>query len=174
MLPSFVQCHEKQLERVSFSISRTKGSLLSAGADLGGGCRECAPLPPPPPEMNCGFLIQLVFFIGVEVEQETSAPPPKKFWIRPCSVLQHCYDWVQPYTQASSRYPSDQRSLETERDSARRPRRIFPTSLTGDVASEIAEDDWERQQMLCLLKLFNRGYNEIMRKVYRTTVPNVF
>ena len=44
--------------------------------------------PPPPPEMTCGFLIQLVFckkkkkktmwFIGVEVEQETSAPPPKK------------------------------------------------------------------------------------------------
>ena len=48
--------------------------------------------PSPPPEMTCGlFLIQLVFckkttttttktmwFIGVEVEQETSAPPPKK------------------------------------------------------------------------------------------------
>ena len=40
---------------------------------------------PPPLEMTCGFLIQLVFckkkpmwFIGVEVEQETSAPPPKK------------------------------------------------------------------------------------------------
>ena len=39
----------------------------------------------PPPQMTCGFLIQLVFckkktmwFIGVEVEQETSAPPPKK------------------------------------------------------------------------------------------------
>ena len=40
----------------------------------------------PPPELTCGFLIQLVFckkketmwFIGVEVEQETSAPPPKK------------------------------------------------------------------------------------------------
>ena len=38
-----------------------------------------------PPETICGFLIQLVFckkktmwFIGVEVEQETSAPPPKK------------------------------------------------------------------------------------------------
>ena len=37
-----------------------------------------------PPEMTCGFLIQLVFrkkkkpmwLIGVEVEQETSAPPP--------------------------------------------------------------------------------------------------
>ena len=42
----------------------------------------CTPLPP---EMTCGFLIQLVFwkkksmwFIGVEVKQETSAPPPKK------------------------------------------------------------------------------------------------
>ena len=53
------------------------------GADLGGGCRGGAP--PPSPEMSCGFLIQLVFckqetmwFIGVEVEQETSAPPPKK------------------------------------------------------------------------------------------------
>ena len=41
---------------------------------------------PPSPEMTCGFLIQLVFcekktmwFTGVEVEQETSAPPPKKF-----------------------------------------------------------------------------------------------
>ena len=52
------------------------------GADLGAGCRGCAP---PSPEMTCGFLIQLVFcqkktmwFIGVEVEQETSAPPPKR------------------------------------------------------------------------------------------------
>ena len=37
------------------------------------------PTVPPPPVMTCGFLIQLVFwFIGVEVEQETSAPPPKK------------------------------------------------------------------------------------------------
>ena len=52
------------------------------GADLGGGCRGCAPSP----EMTCGFLIQWVFckkkktmwFIGVEVEHETCAPPPKK------------------------------------------------------------------------------------------------
>ena len=29
----------------------------SSGVDLGGGCRGCAP----PPEMTCGFLIQLVF-----------------------------------------------------------------------------------------------------------------
>ena len=41
--------------------------------------------PPPPSEMTCGFLIELVFCkkktmwsIGVEVQQETSAPPPKK------------------------------------------------------------------------------------------------
>ena len=47
---------------------------------------------------------------------------------------------IQPRTQACSRYPSDQRRLGTERD----PGRIFPTSLTGDVTSEIAEDDWER------------------------------
>ena len=46
-------------------------------------------------EMTCGFLIQLVFcqkkklwFIGVEVKQETSAPPPKKkSWIRPWPSL---------------------------------------------------------------------------------------
>ena len=59
-------------------------SIVFTGADLGGGCRGCAH---PLPEMTCGFLIQLVFckkkkktmwFIGVEVEQETSAPPPKK------------------------------------------------------------------------------------------------
>ena len=28
-----------------------------------------------------------MWFTGVEVEQETSAPPPKKFWIRPCLTL---------------------------------------------------------------------------------------
>ena len=55
--------------------------LPAPGADLGGGYRGCAL-----PEMTCGFLIQLVFcnkketmwFIGVELEQGTSAPPPKK------------------------------------------------------------------------------------------------
>ena len=47
--------------------------------------------------MTCSFLIQVVFckkkkklwFIGVEVEQETSAPPPKKkSWIRPWKDVQ--------------------------------------------------------------------------------------
>ena len=35
---------------------------------------------PPPPEMTCGFLQKkkTMWFIGVEVEQETCAPPPKK------------------------------------------------------------------------------------------------
>ena len=62
---------------------RDSKDLHAVGAELGGGCRGCAP--PPLPDMTCGFLIQVVFcqkknmwFIGVEVEQETSAPPPKK------------------------------------------------------------------------------------------------
>ena len=53
----------------------------------------------PSPEMTCGFLIQLVFrppkktmwFIGVEVEQETSAPPPKK---NPGSAPEFCYQCI--------------------------------------------------------------------------------
>ena len=53
---------------------------------IGGGSRKRVQgVRTSPPEMTCGFLIQLVFckkktmwFIGVEVEQETSAPPPKK------------------------------------------------------------------------------------------------
>ena len=64
-----------------FSWDCTASLTFIPGADLGGGCRGCAPSP----EMTCGFLIQLVFckkktmwFIGVEVEQETSASPPKK------------------------------------------------------------------------------------------------
>ena len=51
---------------------------------------------PPSPEITCGFLIQLVFckkkketiwFIGVEVEQETSAPLPKKILDPPLHAL---------------------------------------------------------------------------------------
>ena len=50
---------------------------------------------PTPSEMTFGFLIQLVFcekkktvwFIGVEVEQETSAPPPKKILDPPLSAV---------------------------------------------------------------------------------------
>ena len=62
-----------------------EGKERKTGADLGGGCRGCRGCDPPP-EMTCGFLIQLVFckkkktmwFVGVEVEQEKSAPLPKK------------------------------------------------------------------------------------------------
>ena len=57
--------------------------MCEPGADLGGGGRGAHT---PPTETTCGFLIKQVFckkkktmwFIGVEVEQETSAPPPKK------------------------------------------------------------------------------------------------
>ena len=57
--------------------------LTSSGADLGGGCRGCAP-PPPRDDLrfsNTTGILQkkkTMWFIGVEVEQETSAPPPKK------------------------------------------------------------------------------------------------
>ena len=53
------------------------------------------------PEMTCGFLIQLVFcekktmwFIGVEVEQETSAPPPKKILDPPLLLYQQLVTFV--------------------------------------------------------------------------------
>ena len=61
------------------------GNLIHRGRSRGRVQGVCGG--PPPPEMTCGFLIQMVFckkkkktlwFIGVEVEQETSTPPPKK------------------------------------------------------------------------------------------------
>ena len=76
---------------------------LSTGADLGGGCRGCAP----PPEMTCSFLIQLVFckkkmwFIGVEVEQEMSAPPPEKNPGSAPVVTQHHLDILNIITWES-------------------------------------------------------------------------
>ena len=52
-------------------------------ADLGGGCKGCAPPPPPRDDLrfsNTTGILQkkTLWFIGVEVEQETSATPPKK------------------------------------------------------------------------------------------------
>ena len=85
IITSFGEKSPQHQETTGISDPVLVRSILQAepGADLEGGCRGCAP--PPPPEMTCGFLIQLVFckkktmwFIGVEVEQETSAPPPKK------------------------------------------------------------------------------------------------
>ena len=66
-------------------------TTCGAEADLGGGCRGCTP-PPPWDDLrfsNTTDILQkkkTMWFIGVEVEQETSAPPPKKKknWIRPC------------------------------------------------------------------------------------------
>ena len=63
--------------------------IFLSGADLGG---SCAYRPPPPPSDDLRFsnttgIMQkkTMWFIGVEVEQDTSAPPPKnKTWIRPC------------------------------------------------------------------------------------------
>ena len=53
----------------------------------------------------------------------------------------------QSRTQTSSRYPSYQRRLGTKCDSA---------SLTGDVTSEIAKDDWERGFMIPSLSVHVR------------------
>ena len=53
-----------------------------SGVDLGGGCRGCAKSPPGDDlrfSNTTGILQKkTMWFIGVEVEQETSAPPPKK------------------------------------------------------------------------------------------------
>ena len=69
-------------KKLLLDLSSSSHAAPNAGADLGRGCRGAHPLPP---EMTCGFLIQLLFwkkktmwFIGVEEEQETSALPPKK------------------------------------------------------------------------------------------------
>ena len=78
------------------------------GADLGEGCRGCAP-PPPPAEMTCGFLIQLVFckkkktiwFIGVVVGQETSAPPPKKILDPPLPTIQRLSEVMKKVLRTS-------------------------------------------------------------------------
>ena len=59
-------------------------ALPGTGADLGGGCKGCAPPPPPRDDLRFSYTTGILrkkktmCFIGVEVEQETSAPPPKK------------------------------------------------------------------------------------------------
>ena len=66
------------------ALSETSSLMYSGRGGSRGRVQGVRTLPPPP-EMTCGFLIQLVFckkktmwFIGVEVKQETSAPPPRK------------------------------------------------------------------------------------------------
>ena len=51
-----------------------EGFRIMHWADVGGGCRGCVP-----PEITCGFLIQLVFCKKKSVTPFlTGAPPPKK------------------------------------------------------------------------------------------------
>ena len=64
---------QEEVAHGSSTVFKVK-NFTTTGADLGGGCRGCEPTPPPT-EMACGFLIQLVFckkktmwFIDVEVE----------------------------------------------------------------------------------------------------------
>ena len=61
-------------------ISRSGSGIVYSGADLGGRCRGCAPPPDDLRFSNTTCILQkkTMWFIGVEVEQETSAPPPKK------------------------------------------------------------------------------------------------
>ena len=81
--PNKVDCDEKDLDTRHQRFTRGKGGRENRGESRG---RVQGVHTTPAPEMTCGFLKQLVFckkkrtmwFIGVEVEQETSAPPPKK------------------------------------------------------------------------------------------------
>ena len=67
------------------------GSKGEGAGGAGGGGGGGAPPPPPPRDdlrfSNATGILQknkTMWFIGVEVDQETSAPPPKKkSWIRP-------------------------------------------------------------------------------------------
>ena len=75
----------------AYTAVSTKVVPRKSGADLGGGCGGCAPLP----EMTYGFLMQLVFYkknttkkCGLMVLVTpflSGAPPPKKnpHWIGP-------------------------------------------------------------------------------------------
>ena len=75
----------------------------ATGADPGGGCRGCAP---PPPDMTCGFLIQLVFCKkNYEVywcwsrARDECTPSYKKSWIRPCARDTPVVEWKRPYSK---------------------------------------------------------------------------
>ena len=78
---------------------------LSTGADLGGGCRGCAP-PLPRDDLqfsNTTGILQKkkMWFIGVEVEQEMSAPPPEKNPGSAPVVTQHHLDILNIITWES-------------------------------------------------------------------------
>ena len=77
------------------------------------------------------------------------------------SCLKHSYFFANPFSLSASRaaknalhslVPRPVRAIRvTRRGLEPSPRRIFPTSLTGDVICEIVEDDWERG---CALRPF--------------------
>ena len=80
--------------------------------------------------------------------QEPDAPPGqlKPRWpITAARLYVRNYMYSQLRTQSRWRYPS---RLEEKR--RRLEPRIFPTSLTGEVISEIAEDDWERSWCIAM------------------------
>ena len=78
------------LQMIIWILTREKSGLdckrehRHTGADLGGGCRGCAPSLRWPAVFLYNWYSakkqnkKTMWFIGVEVEQETSAPPPKK------------------------------------------------------------------------------------------------
>ena len=75
--------HATKLHAASCQLLTVGREPILAGADLEGGCRGCAPPPRDdlPFSNTTGILRKkekTMWFIGVEVEQETSAPTPKK------------------------------------------------------------------------------------------------
>ena len=85
----FLYCKNNYLEALIWlSLVGQNITSLSyshiAGADLGGGCRGCTPPPPPRYDLRFSNTTRILpkkktmWSIGVEVEQETSAPPPEK------------------------------------------------------------------------------------------------
>ena len=91
VLKSYLKCWNANSDKTEFrckdniEISAVTGKIdqFTSGADLGGGCRGCAP-PPSWDDLRLsnttGILPKkkTMWFIGVEVEPEMSAPPPKQ------------------------------------------------------------------------------------------------
>ena len=78
---------------MQFNSAKKGSAYFTADVRFRGGSRGRVLGVRTPPEMTCGFLIQLVFckkkkwLIGVEIEQETSAPPPKKILYPPLRLM---------------------------------------------------------------------------------------
>ena len=80
---TILYCITKSVALKSNTNIRRRSTPVS-GADLGGGCRGCAPPPSPWDDLRFSNTTGILpkkkekWFIGVEIEQDTSAPPPKK------------------------------------------------------------------------------------------------